>query len=455
MPDKQRKFLKSFEEAEEDAKLYYELPRKTCEQIAPSMLRLKYKSKNEQKRVINIVRRIIKRAQYHKVAKHCQHIVDFDKSESIIPHGEVSKKIYNDIWESRSFDLYGGQIKKKEFDMKQIRGLKEWASELGVTYSHKQEKIPDAVEVPDIFENITDKLEAPVIMTAKHNIGFADIYNAPVGLAKNPSVQPVRSEGNEVFFAYDGQWTKGKMHGWGKYLYDDGFTCVGQFENNWQHGEATAVYPNNDKYEGSWRMGRFHGNGCLQTAGGSTYTGEFKDGVRHGHGKIEHTSGLLYEGNWAWGKPQGTGKMSSENSKYSYEGDFEKGSIKGTGTLTTPKGERVIRLWTDDDAPKGTTITLPVAVKIYLEDKENLAAQLVEDEHQLYGTLRGMQLQDYVTEVRASIHNERTAEKKRKYMEAQEAAKEHQDKLREARLRALAGDPDSDEDEVEGPMIIN
>jgi hypothetical protein len=65
-----------------------------------------------------------------------------------------------------------------------------------------------------------------------------------------------------------------------------------------------------------------------------------------------------------------------------------------------------------------------------------------------------MQLQDYVTEVRASIHNERTAEKKRKYVEAQQAAKEHQDKLREARLRALAGDPDSDEDENEGPMII-
>ena len=71
----------------------------------------------EQKRVMNIMRRIIKRSQYEKVAKKIGHIIDFDKSESIIPHGEVSKRLYNDIWESRSFDLYGGQVKKKEFDV--------------------------------------------------------------------------------------------------------------------------------------------------------------------------------------------------------------------------------------------------------------------------------------------------------------------------------------------------
>ena len=36
------------EEAEADKKLYWELPRKTCTQIAPSMLKLKKQSKNEQ-----------------------------------------------------------------------------------------------------------------------------------------------------------------------------------------------------------------------------------------------------------------------------------------------------------------------------------------------------------------------------------------------------------------------
>ena len=449
-----RKYLKTIEQDDEDKKLYYELPRKTCEQMAPSMIRLKYKSKTEQKRVIHHLRRIIKRTDAHKAAKHIQHLIDFDKSESIIPHGEVSKKIYNDIWESRSFNLYGGQMKKVEFNASQIRGLKEWAKDLDLNFTHKQEKIEDEVVIPNIFENITDTLEAPVLQTAKHNIGFADVYNAPVGLSKNPAIVPVRSEGNEIFFAYDGQWTKGKMHGYGRYLYDDGFTCVGSFIENWQEGEATSVYPKGDKYEGHWKRGRFHGIGKLTTAGGSVYFGNFHQGLRHGHGRIDHPSGLSYEGNWANGLPQGHGTMTSTSSKYSYKGEFEKGSIRGTGTLTIPSGQRIIRLWTEKDAVDGATITLPMAVRIYLQEKENMKKSLLNDENNLYGMLRGMQLQDYVTAVRSNLHNERTAAKKHKYMVAQQAAKEHQDKLREARLRALAGDPDSDEDEVEAPMIL-
>jgi hypothetical protein len=449
-----RKILKTVDQEEADQKLFYELPRKTCEQIAPSMLRLKFQSKAEQKRVLHHLRRIIKRVDHAKAAKHITHIIDFDKSESIIPHGEVSKKIYNNIWESRSFNLYGGPMKKVEFDATQMRGLKEWAKELDVAFTHKQKTVVGEVYVPNIFENITDTLQAPILQTAKHNIGFADVYNAPVGLASNPAVVPIRSEGNEIFFAYDGQWTKGKMHGYGKYLYDDGFTCTGQFKENWQDGEATSVYPKGDKYEGNWKRGRFHGLGKQVTAGGSVYVGNFHQGLRHGHGRIDHPSGLSYEGNWSSGLPNGVGRMASTSSKYAYEGTFEKGSIKGTGTLITPSGERLVRLWTEKDAIDGGTITLPMAVRIYLQEKEDLKAAVIRDENNLYGLLRGMQLQDYVMNVRQTIHNERTAEKKRKYLEAQQAAKEHQNKLREARLRALAGDPDSDEDEVEPPMVV-
>ncbi len=447
----ERRVLKTLEEDERDQLLYYELPRKTCEQIAPSMLRLKLKSKNEQKRVLHHLRRMIKRAAFPKVSKHIQHIIDFDKSESVIPHGEVSKKIYDDIWDSRSFNLYGGQMKKVQFNADQLRSLKALAKDLDVKYTIQQKKVEGEVVIPDIFENITDKLENPALTTHKHTIGFADVYNAPVGLAKNPAVMPIRSEGNEVFFSYDGQWTKGKMHGYGTYLYDDGFTCTGEFRNNWQEGEATALYPNGDKYEGQWLRGRFHGHGKLTTRGGSVYEGKFKEGMRHGFGRIDHPCGLSYEGFWANGRPQGHGIMKSDSSKYSFEGDFDKGSIKGTGTLTTPTGERVIRLWTEKDSPDGAPLTLPVAVRVYLQDKEAFKKKVLEDENKYYGVIRGMQMQDYVNSVRNSIHNERTAEKKRKYNEAQQAMKEHQDKLREARLRALAGDPDSDEDEVASP----
>ena len=77
---------------------------------------------------------------------------------------------------------------------------------------------------------------------------------------------------------------------------------------------------------------------------------------------------------------------------------------------------------------------------------------MIEDDTQLNGQLRGMQLQDYVTAVRTQLHNSRTMEKKRKYMEAQQKMKEHQAKLKEARIRALAGEADSDEEEEAAPF---
>ena len=200
MPE--RRALKTLEEEEADAKLYYELPRKDCEQICPAMLRLKFEGKREQVRVHKHLKRMIKRAEIPKVHKHIQHIIDFDKSESIIPHGEVSKKIYDEIWNSRDFNLYGKQVKKKNYTAKEVTGMKSLAKDLGVEYKREQKVTEGEINVPDIFDNITDHLEAPALTTLKHNIGFSDVYNAPVGLSKNPSVMPIRSEGNENFFAY-------------------------------------------------------------------------------------------------------------------------------------------------------------------------------------------------------------------------------------------------------------
>jgi hypothetical protein len=440
--------VKTDEELERDEELFYELPRKDCEQICPAMLRMKYESKKEQGRRLHHLRRIIKRAEYKDVHKHIQHIIDFDRSESIIPHGVVSNKLYTNIWDSRAFNLYGKQIEKRAFSEKDMRSLKEISGDLGIEFKQSAKEAADAVHVPDIFENITDTLTIPPLRTEKHTIGFADINNAPVGLASGPKVLPIRSEGNENFFSYDGQWTKGKMHGHGKYLYDDGYTTVGDFLYNWPDGEARSEYPKGDVYTGGWKRGRFSGRGKMQGASGAVYEGGWHMGRRHGHGRIDYPCGLYYEGDWKDGNPHGIGKMGSESSKFHFEGDFEKGSIKGTGTLITPQGERIARLWT---STTGEGLSLPACVRIYLEEKDDLEAAMINDDAELNGQLRGMQLQEYVTAVRTNLHNERTSAKKAKYVEAQKKLKEHQEKLREARIRALAGDPDSDEEEEEMP----
>ena len=96
--------------------------------------------------------------------KHISHIIDFDRSDSIVPHGRVSNQLYMDIWESREFNLYGKQVPKKPFTEKDMRSLKELAENLNVNFKAENRKIEDKVYVPDIFENITDTLTIPLFV---------------------------------------------------------------------------------------------------------------------------------------------------------------------------------------------------------------------------------------------------------------------------------------------------
>jgi hypothetical protein len=89
----------------------------------------------------------------------------------------------------------------------------------------------------------------PPLTTELFNVGLKVPYNPPVGFAKDPA-DTFNSEGNEIFFSYDGTWKHGKLHGHGKYLYLDGGTYIGQFENNWPHGDGVAEYPTNHTYDG-------------------------------------------------------------------------------------------------------------------------------------------------------------------------------------------------------------
>jgi len=92
----------------------------------------------------------------------------------------------------------------------------------------------------------------PPLTTQRHNLKEVEREWAPVGLANNPvgGEANLKSEGNEKYYSYDGEWLKGKMHGYGKYLYDDGGTYVGEFQNNWPHGEGKKKYKSHvvDKY---------------------------------------------------------------------------------------------------------------------------------------------------------------------------------------------------------------
>jgi len=350
--EKLRKVRTDEEEDEVQQELYFQLPRKTGIQIAPHVERVKEMRKTDQHVSLRLLRKIMKRACVPKLNSVVTTLLDMDKSESIVPHGEVSKKIYNDVQHSREFNLYGTNIPTKEhipYDERRERELANKAVELGIEFvsMHDHESKDsfgntlDRNGVPDIFsDNIAD-LKRPVISTATWAVGYEDMKDAPIGTAKDPG--PIyKSEGNEKYFAYDGEWSRGKMKGDGKYQYADGETYVGKFDNNWPHGEGVAQYSNGGKYDGEWSKGKYHTTrdvvkkddldpslmgtfregSEMYTCIGSHYKGDFAYGRRDGHGVLTLASGLKYEGGFMDGKPHGRGVIKSEMSGYSFEGQF-------------------------------------------------------------------------------------------------------------------------------------
>lgn len=175
-----------------------------------------------------------------------KHVMEFDKSEGIIPHGEVSKHLYLDILNGRLFDLYGSKFHREMMTDKEEQEIALVARRMGMDYrtaaTAKAEIGARELRFIDIYgKRGMEELKRPAITTPYFRIGLKEHYNPPVGFSKAPKGS-LNSEGNEQYYSYDGTWQNGKMHGWGYYLYDDGGSYDGEFKNNWQEGDGTSRY---------------------------------------------------------------------------------------------------------------------------------------------------------------------------------------------------------------------
>lgn len=345
-----------------EVKKYFEIPRHSCFEMIPRLVRLRtHMKKLERTRVYKIYYRQLQRARIPDASGAMRHIIDLDKSDDIVPHGNVSKKLYNDLRSERDFDLYGRVLQRKRLTEAEEREMHDLAARLGLDYETKAPPIEEYVKVPDIFDNVTADIKVPVISTSVDKIGQEDEYHPPVGFSRNPA-QPLRSYGREIFFAYDGAWSRGKMEGRGFYQYNDGGNYAGYFKTNRPHGEGVATYPNKSRYEGGWRDGKYGGRGKQTAENGSEYIGDMNIGRREGYGKLVYECGMTYEGEFLDGKPHGRGVMKSVLTKYSYEGSFQMGNIEGSGVLITPNNERIVQYW--PAARHGSTgVLLPTVVK--------------------------------------------------------------------------------------------
>jgi hypothetical protein len=322
---KLRPVLKNEREMEEEKNLFFELPRKNCEQMCPTLRKLQNQKISENQHRLHVLKRLMRTARVKHIDKNIlPYLLDLDRSDSVVTEGEVSKRIYMDIFHSRNFNLYGALCQTVKHPPRKYLELKFLAGQLGVEFTQQRdERFVEVVEPTE--EELIAKRHANTkrLTTEKWKIGYPEEYKPPVGFAKNPH-EPYNSLGNEHYFSYDGLWKNGQMNGKGIYLFEDGYTYEGYFVNNRQHGEGRAEYPDNRYYEGGWKYGKFDGKGFYNTSEGLSYDGEYSLGKRHGYGKLIFPSGMYYEGEFMNNEPQGRGMMVSKMTGWSYEGTFEK-----------------------------------------------------------------------------------------------------------------------------------
>lgn len=66
--------------------------------------------------------------------------------------------------------------------------------------------------------------------------------------------------------------------GFGKYVYGDYTTYIGNFSGSYAHGEGECYYSDGDYYKGEWQAHHFHGRGTMYYSDGTVQDGYWKAG---------------------------------------------------------------------------------------------------------------------------------------------------------------------------------
>ena len=136
------------------------------------------------------------------------------------------------------------------------------------------------------------------------------------------------------YILYEGDFSNGKLNGYGKCAYDNGNYYIGQFSNNLRHGKGTLFYKNNSiKYEGDFIKDLAEGNGKYIWEDGDYYIGQFYNNLRHGKGTEYYKNDKeKYIGDFIKNKYEGNGKYIWENGNY-YIGQWVNGLKHGKGII--------------------------------------------------------------------------------------------------------------------------
>lgn len=100
---------------------------------------------------------------------------------------------------------------------------------------------------------------------------------------------------------YEGQWRNDHYHGRGTlYYHKDGGKYEGEFDKGRRHGWGVMFYPDGTRYEGEWENGERCGQGVMWLTNGDRFEGLWRHDMKNGPGRYHYTSlKRIYEGEWA------------------------------------------------------------------------------------------------------------------------------------------------------------
>nr|CAH7714838.1 unnamed protein product [Callosobruchus chinensis] len=99
---------------------------------------------------------------------------------------------------------------------------------------------------------------------------------------------------------YVGEWFKGMMEGFGRWVLKGKGLYLGEFHRGKRHGYGKMWFEDGSYYEGEWIKGKRHGQGMLIYQNGNRYEGNFLNDLKHGRGRFYFLNvGQLQEGVWA------------------------------------------------------------------------------------------------------------------------------------------------------------
>ena len=106
-------------------------------------------------------------------------------------------------------------------------------------------------------------------------------------------------ENGEPGNTYIGQYSRGKEHGRGTFIWlTSGAIYKGDFINGLREGKGVQTFADGERYEGSWANDLPNGKGVYFWAKGARYEGDFVNQLMHGNGILTLRNGRVFSGRW-------------------------------------------------------------------------------------------------------------------------------------------------------------